>query len=125
MSREDVERFVGDLKSNSDLLDEVREGAGGLQSVVDLAKDKGYDISLDEAKSYIQDKANAKLSDQQLDAVAGGKGHHSVATAAWEAAMAYTTGVQTAEAVTTVVEAADVATSAEVAAEVGIVIVLT
>lgn len=73
MSKADIEKFVSDLKSNPDLLEEVKQSAGGLQSVVELAKGKGYDISLDEAKAYIQDKAGATLSDDQLDALAGGK----------------------------------------------------
>ena len=74
MSKADVERFVADLKANPDLLAEVKESAGGLASVVEIAKGKGYDIGLDEAKTYIQAQAGNELSDEQLDAIAGGKG---------------------------------------------------
>jgi len=130
MSQADIQRFVSDLKDNQGLLNEVKSGAVGLAAVVELAQSKGYDITVDEAKAYIRGQANKELSDEQLDAVAGGKGHHhsmgvKVAVAAVEAAMAVTSAVQTAEAVTTVAEAADVATTAEAVAEVGIAIVLT
>ena len=108
MSQSDVERFVTDLKTNPDLLAEVKENAGGIASIVDIAKGKGYDITLEEAKAYIQSQAKKELSDEQLDAVAGGKGHHhhhhhhgSVAT--------QVNAVQTAEVATTAVEAAEVA----------------
>lgn len=74
MSKADVERFVADLNSDAALLEEVKAAAGSLGKVVDTAKAKGYDISLDEAKAYIEEQAKQELSDEQLDAVAGGKG---------------------------------------------------
>ena len=129
MSQADIQRFVNDLKANQALLDEVKSGAVGLAAVVELAQARGYDITVDEAKAYIREQSSQELSDEQLDAVAGGKGHHhhhsvgtKVSVAAVEAAVAVTTAVQTAEAVTTVAEAADVATTVEVAAEVAIVL---
>ena len=74
MSQADIERFVADLKASPELLDEVKQAAGGLGSVVEFAKGKGYDITLDEAKAYINAQAGSELSDEQLDALAGGKG---------------------------------------------------
>jgi len=76
MSQVDIQRFVSDLKGNQALLDEVKSGAVGLGAVVELAQSKGYDITVEEAKAYIRDQANQELSDEQLDAVAGGKSHH-------------------------------------------------
>ena len=114
MSQADVEKFVSDLQSDSGLLEEVRQSAGGLQSVVDLAKSKGYDVTLDEAKAYVQDQAKQTLSDDQLDAIAGGKGHHSTTS---------TVQVQSVATVTT--EATSVETTATAVAEVEAVIVLT
>ena len=73
MSQADIQRFVSDLKDNQALLDEVKSGALGLAAVVDMARAKGYDITVDEAKAYIREQANQDLSDEQLDAVAGGK----------------------------------------------------
>jgi len=78
MSNAEIERFIGDLKGNSALLDEVKAGIAGLSSVVDKAKAKGYDITMDDAKTYIAAQAGQELNDEQLDAVAGGKGHHHV-----------------------------------------------
>jgi len=110
MSQADIQRFVSDLKENQTLLDEVKSGALGLGAVVELAQAKGYDITVDEAKAYIREQANQDLSDEQLDAVAGGKGHHkSVATSQF--------AVQTSDVVTSVAEAAEVVTSAVQAAE--------
>lgn len=74
MSQADVERFVADLEANPDLLAEVTKNAGGIASIVEIATGKGYDVTLDEAKAYIQAQAKAELSDEQLDAIAGGKG---------------------------------------------------
>lgn len=72
MSKADIDRFVEDLKSNADLLEEVRAGAGGLASIVAIAKSKGYDITLDDAKEYIRSNASRSLSDDELDQIAGG-----------------------------------------------------
>lgn len=76
MSKADIERFIEDLKSNPDLMNEVQASPGNLSSVVELAKSKGYDVSLDEAQAYVRGQADQTLSDEQLDAIAGGKGHH-------------------------------------------------
>jgi len=113
MSKAEIERFVSDLKSNPELLAKVQEGAAGVGSVVQIAKDSGYDISPDEAKEYIQEQAGKSLSDDQLDAVAGGKGGSSTSTVTQVAA------VQT-EAVATTTTA-----EAEVEAEAVAVVVLT
>ena len=104
MSKADVERFVGDLKNNADLLAEVKSKASGVGSVVEIARSHGYEITIAEAKDYIQKQTSSDLSDEQLDAVAGGKGGGSAAV--------QTNAVQTAEAATTVVEAAETVTSA-------------
>jgi len=111
MSQADIQRFVSDLKGNQVLLDEVKSGAVGLGAVVELAQSKGYDITVDEAKAYIREQANQELSDEQLDAVAGGKGHHhhhhkSTQVSTYQTAVTVTTEAVTAE------------TTAEVAAEV-------
>jgi len=130
MSQADIQRFVSDLKENQALLDEVKSGAIGLEAVVELAQARGYDITVDEAKAYIRDQANQELSDEQLDMVAGGKGHHhhhsvkvkvEVVVVAVEAAAAVTTVAEAAEVASTAVEAAEVATTVGAAAEVVVV----
>jgi len=116
MSAADIERFVADLKGNASLLGEAKAAPGGLGAMVDLAKSKGYDITVDEAKSYIADKANQELSDDQLDAVAGGKGH-AVGPSTVQTTQTITTAETTAEVVTTTAEAVNTATTVAVVAE--------
>lgn len=133
MSISDAERFAQDLSTNSDLRDAVKEAATGLASVVEFAKSKGYEFTIDEAKEFILSRSPQDLTDEQLDAVAGGKHHHhssaatsntvvqtaGVATTAAEAAEVATTAVQVTEA------AADVAAAAEVVAVAAAAVVLT
>ena len=115
MSQADIQRFVSDLKDNQAMLDELKSGVMGLAEVVKLAQAKGYDITVDEAKAYIREQANQELTDDQLDAVAGGKGHHH-----------HHKSVSTYQNVATVTTEATVAeTTTSVAAEVEAVIVLT
>ena len=122
MSAADIERFIADLKENASLLDEAKAVPSGLAAMAGFAQSKGYDISVDEAKTYISAKANAELSDSQLDAVAGGKGHHSVATSTFEAAQVVTTAQAAAEVETIAAEAAEAATTVAVVAEVAVVL---
>lgn len=115
MSQADVERFVSDLKSNDALRGELTEHASGVGSVVEFAKDKGYDITTDEARDYIQSQAGSELSDAQLDAVAGGKGHNHSNVSETQIATAQTAVAATTEAVaaeTTVNAAAEVEVAA-------------
>lgn len=78
MSAADVERFVVDLKTNTDLMAKVENQAAGLDSVVALAREHGYDISVDDAKAYIQAQSGQALTDDQMEALAGGKAGQSV-----------------------------------------------
>ncbi|MRH79011.1 Nif11-like leader peptide family natural product precursor [Spiribacter sp. C176] len=100
MSQAEIERFVNDLASNESLRETVVNASEGVESLVAIAQDHGYDINIDEARDYIQANTQGELSDDQLDAVAGGK---------------------TAVA-TNVVQSAEVATSAVVAAETAAVV---
>lgn len=73
MSVAEAERFVEDLSNNAELLAETKGEAAGLASVVEFAQAKGYDFNIDEAKAFINSKSPQELTDQQLDAIAGGK----------------------------------------------------
>lgn len=117
MSQADVERFVADLKSDDGLRGELSEHASGIGSVVEFAKGKGYDITADEAKDYIQAQTPNELTDDQLDAVAGGKGHHHSSTVS----QTQVATVQTVAAATTEAVAAE--TTVNVGAEVEVVAV--
>lgn len=102
MSSSEVERFVGDLKSDEGLRTALGDHASGVGSVVSFANDKGYDISVDEATSYIQGQTDQELSDDQLDSVAGGKGTGHVG-ATVQTAVSATTAATVAEAVAVIV----------------------
>lgn len=100
MSQADVERFVSDLKSNDALRAELSSHASGVGSVVAFAKEKGYELSAEEVSSYIQGQAGSDLSDAQLDAVAGGKGHHHHSTTSeTQVATVQTVAMATTEAI--------------------------
>jgi predicted ribosomally synthesized peptide with nif11-like leader len=79
MSQADIERFVRDVQSNGQLRDEVKSNASGLASIVEIAKRRGYDITVDEVKTHMRSQSPKDLSDEQLEALAGGAGDPSVA----------------------------------------------
>ena len=124
MSVSDAQRFADDIAKDPELREAVKGAATGLASIVEFAKSRGYDFSIDEAKEYILSRSPQDLTDEQLDAIAGGKHHHhssvatsstvaqttAVASSAVEAAEVATTAVQVSEA------AADVAAAVEVVA---------
>lgn len=114
MSQSEVERFVADLKSDESMRSELTGSASGVGSVVSFAKDKGYDITADEARDYIQGQSNRELSDDELDAVAGGKGHTT-------SSVTQVSAVQTVSTVST--EAVTAETTTTAAAEVEVVAV--
>ena len=114
MSQAEVERFVESLKNDQGLRTELAENASGVGSVVEFAKDKGYDITADEARDYIQSQSQRELSDDELDAVAGGKGHTT-------SSVTQVSAVQTVAAVST--EATQAETTTTVAAEAEVVAV--
>ena len=109
MSNSEVERFVGDLKTDDGLRSTLAEHASGVGSIVSFANEKGYEITVEEAGAYIQAQAGNDLSDDQLDEVSGGKGQ--------------SVGVSTQTEVATTVDVATVA-QAGVVAEVAAVAVV-
>lgn len=72
MSKSEIERFIGDLKSDEALRTELSSKASGIGSVVEFANSKGYDISADEARDYLKEQTGQELSDDELEALAGG-----------------------------------------------------
>ena len=118
MSKADLDRFVSDLKTKKDLQEAVAKGAGGLQSALAVAKSHGYNITIDEARTYMREKA-ANLSDKELDALAGGKGGSPAPKpkpAPAGANVTSTVNVQTTTNVTTAVNAAELEMAAVEAA---------
>ena len=75
MSLRDVDRFARDIKTNPRLVQELRNAAGGmgLAGIVVFAKAKGFDVTAEEVRDYIRSKTVQVLSDDRLDAIAGGR----------------------------------------------------
>ena len=74
MSKE-MERFVADVQKDEELAKLVHEKAGNLKSLSAALKEHGYEATDDEIKAFVQAQAkkqNKELSDEDLDAVAGG-----------------------------------------------------
>ena len=114
MSIAEAERFAKELETNKPLLNEVIKNASGVKSVVDVAKAHGYDVTVEEAKQYMESRSPKELTDEQLDAVAGGKG----GVISQASTVTITQTVQTAVQVTTAVQTAEVATTAAAVTEV-------
>jgi len=74
MSMSDAQRFAKDLASNKDLAEKVKAKAAGLASLVELGKANGYSFTTEEIKQVIRAAAKRDLTDDQLEAVAGGQG---------------------------------------------------
>lgn len=73
MSITDAARFAKDLATDRDLVERVKAKASGLASLVELGKAHGYDFTHDEIKQVVRSAAKRDLSEDELDAVAGGK----------------------------------------------------
>lgn len=78
MSHAEAERFVADLKQDAGMRDALKGQPATLDAVVAFAKGKGYDVSADDALAYLKAQSGEELSDEELDAVAGGKGAKQV-----------------------------------------------
>jgi predicted ribosomally synthesized peptide with nif11-like leader len=104
MSKEDAERFVADLRTNPSLFEEVRSTGSGLSGVISIANSKGYDVSMDDARTYLESRAQGHLSDAQLGRIAAGKGKGpTTTTATVQSTVAVTTVIGVAEAVVSIV----------------------
>jgi predicted ribosomally synthesized peptide with nif11-like leader len=73
MSKTEFERFNADLAADPALQAEAKAAATGLASLVAFATQRGYDVTLDDASSYIKARAQ-QLSPEELDALSGGTG---------------------------------------------------
>lgn len=82
MSQSEIERFIADLKSDEALRTELSEKATGVAAVVEFANHNGYDITADEARAYMKEQIGQDLSDDELEALAGGTGTEAVLGAA-------------------------------------------
>jgi predicted ribosomally synthesized peptide with nif11-like leader len=78
MSVDNVKNFYGKMESDAALAQKVQQSQGdGLDALVAVASANGYQFSKDEALQFLSTEAGAgaaeaKLSDEQLESVAGG-----------------------------------------------------
>jgi hypothetical protein len=81
MSLSECDRFEADLQSSAALRAEAAKAAAGtsaatpLARVVALASNKGYSVTVEDARQHLKARATAAgkvLSDAELDGVAGG-----------------------------------------------------
>ncbi|CAN5919803.1 hypothetical protein BH11PSE3_BH11PSE3_32310 [soil metagenome] len=81
MSIAEIDRFAADLKSNDALRADARTALGDqshateVDRVIAFGASKGYAFTADELKEHIKataDAAGRKLTDAELDGVAGG-----------------------------------------------------
>ncbi|MDP9121771.1 MAG: Nif11-like leader peptide family natural product precursor [Acidobacteriota bacterium] len=70
MSRAELDRLVGSLQRDPDLLAEFRRLEGDPRAVVDWANGKGYAFTRAEVETFAA--ASGEISDDDLDQVAGG-----------------------------------------------------
>lgn len=78
MSIETVKSFYNKMENDATLVQQVQQSQGdGLDALVAVAKNNGYEFSRSDLEQYYSLEAGAgapeaELSDQQLEAVAGG-----------------------------------------------------
>jgi hypothetical protein len=74
MSAAEAERFIGDLKVKPELLDEFQKTASGqgYSGVAEFARQKGYSIDDEDAKSLVSAMINSEMSTEELEKIAGG-----------------------------------------------------
>jgi predicted ribosomally synthesized peptide with nif11-like leader len=81
MSQAHAQKYYELVAKDPALLESLAEGTNSsdefLARVVAAAKQQGLEFTVEEAKTYLEsagnEKADGELSDQQLEAVAGGK----------------------------------------------------
>ena len=122
MSQSEVERFAGAVRADKALQDELKKAAVSNEAIVDFAKSKGYDVTLNEVVAFVEER-KATLSAEDLDKVAGGK--KKSVTASVTNVEGVAEAIALAVSVTTTVEVQDVATTSTVAAEAECVIIAT
>jgi predicted ribosomally synthesized peptide with nif11-like leader len=73
MSEEQISALLAKLKEDTGLLQELKDAAD-LDAAVAIARGAGFDVSNEDWHYYQEKRTVAELSDNELEAVAGGKG---------------------------------------------------
>ena len=78
MSIETVKSFYNKMENDASLVEQVQQSQGdGLDALVAVAKENGYEFNRSDLEQFYSSEAGAgapeaEMSDQQLEAVAGG-----------------------------------------------------
>ena len=75
MSDSVIQRFISDIKSDETLRMELTSQASGVRSVVEFAKSHDYhdyNVTAEDVSAHMRTQLGKELSDEDLDAVAGG-----------------------------------------------------
>lgn len=73
MSQTEVERFAREVRDQKRLQDELKQAAVSNEAIVEFARNKGFDVTIDEIKCFIETK-KANMSQEDLEKVCAGKG---------------------------------------------------
>jgi len=73
MSTSEIERFVAELQGDESLQNGVKTLDAGVAPLVAFANEHGYDFTDGDAHAYVKAQTGAELTDEQLDAISGGK----------------------------------------------------
>lgn len=72
MSTTEAERFVGALADSPELVARIKTVCDNPESVYSLVLSEGFDCTAEEIKEAYLDSHGARLSEEQLEAIAGG-----------------------------------------------------
>ena len=67
----EIERLAADIKTDEKLLEEAKGLGTDTDAIVTWANERGYDFSIEELDSHIEEQT-AQLSEDELNDVAGG-----------------------------------------------------
>lgn len=74
MSNAEFERFSADLAADAEMRAAAKTAATGLAAIVAFATERGYAVTLEDATTYIKARASRGMSEEEMDAIAGGNG---------------------------------------------------
>ena len=77
MSTESLRQFLSAASSDSGLKQKLAAATDSV-NFVKIAEESGYSFSLEDLQTYIAQHNNGELSEDELDAVAGGRSHAAV-----------------------------------------------
>jgi predicted ribosomally synthesized peptide with nif11-like leader len=72
MSKPELDRFIGDAQTSTELQETLKGKSTDPAAIVTVARARGYDVTSEDVDAHVSAQKR-QLSDQDLDAVAGGR----------------------------------------------------